>query len=338
MDGMIEAISVPVVDETQPAEARRAAGAMSKLLGFDETTAGRVAIVVTEAATNIVKHGGGGEILIRPLQDEDESGIEVVALDKGPGIANLAESRIDGVSRTGSAGGGLGAIGRLADLHDIYSLPGRGTAVLLRIWQSRRTMPPRSPLAVAGVGVAKPGESMCGDAWTAEPHASGAILLLADGLGHGPQAAEASREAIRIFQKRGTEAPVAILRFAHDALRSTRGAAVAIADIDCQRRVITFAGIGNIAGTVFLDAARRNMVSQNGTLGHTARTFSEFTYEWTPGAIVVLHSDGLTSHWSLDGYPGIGNRDPALIAAVLYRDFSRGRDDVTVVVARAVGT
>ena len=147
------------------------------------------------------------------------------------------------------------------------------------------------------------------------PDASGASLFLADGLGHGSGAAEASREATRIFHQHAAEEPVAILRFVHDALRSTRGAAAAIADIDCEGGTVTFAGVGNIAGTVLADGARRNMVSHNGTLGHAARTVSEFTYPWISTALVVLNSDGLLSHWSLDGYPGIGSRDASLIAA-----------------------
>jgi anti-sigma regulatory factor (Ser/Thr protein kinase) len=330
---MIEAVTVLVADDSQPGEARRVASGMARLLGFDETTAGRVALVVTEVATNIVKHGGGGEILIRPLQQDDGRGIELVGLDKGRGISNLTESRVDGVSSSGSAGTGLGAIARMADEHDIYSQAGRGTAVLARIWQSRPGSMERTRIGVAGVSVAKPGESTCGDGWAVTKRAAGAVILVADGLGHGPEAAEAASEAIRIFRKHTRYGPAAILKIAHDALRSTRGAAVAIADVDCDSGMVTFSGIGNIAAAV-LAADRRNMVSQNGTLGHTVRTISEFTYAWVPDALVILNSDGLQSQWSLNAYPGIAARDASLIAAVLYRDFNRGRDDATVVVAK----
>jgi anti-sigma regulatory factor (Ser/Thr protein kinase) len=330
---MIEAVAVAVAEETQPGEARRVASGMARLLGFDETSAGRVSLVVTEVATNIVKHGGGGEVLIRPLQEDDERGIELLGLDKGPGITNLAESRVDGVSRSGSAGTGLGAIARMADEHEIYSQPGRGTAVLARILQSRASASRRTRMEVAGVCVAKPGESTCGVGWAVTKRASGGVIVLADGLGHGPEAAEAARAAISIFHKHTKEAPAAILRVAHDALRSTRGAAVAIADVDCDSGIVTFSGIGNIAGAV-LAVDRRNMVSQNGTLGHTVRTISEFTYAWVPDALVILNSDGLQSQWSLNSYPGIAAKDASLIAAVLYRDFNRGRDDATVVVAK----
>ena len=72
--------------------------------------------------------------------------------------------------------------------------------------------------------------------------------------------------------------------------------------------MVTFSGVGNIAGAV-LAADRRNMVSQNGTLGHTVRTISEFTYAWVPDALVILNSDGLQSQWSLNAYPGIAPKD-----------------------------
>jgi hypothetical protein len=74
--------------------------------------------------------------------------------------------------------------------------------------------------------------------------------------------------------------------------------------------------------------------AHNGIAGHEARRIHEFSYPFPDDGLLVLHSDGLKSQWSLDGYPGLAERDPALIAGILFRDFNRGRDDVTVVVAR----
>ena len=331
---MFESVAVTVVENTQPGEARRVAITLARQLGFDETTAGRLAIVVTDSTTNIVTHGGGGEIVIRPLQEDGERGIELLALDTGPGIANLAGSRRDGVSRTGSAGTGLGAIGRLADMHDIYSQPDRGTAVLARIWQERQTAHPAPRVLVGAVSVAMPGETTCGDSWSVAFNAGGAVVLVADGLGHGLLAAEASREAVRVFRKRPMDGPVAVLQTVHAALRSTRGSAGAVAHIDCARRAVTYAGVGNIASVVLSASERWNMASYTGTLGHVVRTFMEFTYPWPAEAMMVLNSDGLVTRWTLDPYPGISAHDASLIAGVLYRDFKRGRDDATVVVIK----
>jgi anti-sigma regulatory factor (Ser/Thr protein kinase) len=330
---MTETIVMPIDDETRVAAARRAAQALAVRLGFDETAAGRVAIVVTEAATNVFKHGGGGEIILAALDDDGRRGVQLLALDRGRGMASVTESRRDGFSTAGTPGNGLGAIARLAHSHDIFSQPGRGTALLARLWFGPAARPPaRHPLTVGGVSVPKRGETECGDGWSLVGRAAGAVVMVVDGLGHGPGAAEAATQARQVFDQARGESPGAVLRAAHDALRATRGAAMAIADVDCERGIVTFAGIGNISAMVITGPGRRNMVSHNGTLGHQLRTVAEFTYPWSGEAVLVLHSDGLTTKCSLDSYPGLAVRDPSLIAGVLYRDFARGTDDATVVV------
>ena len=97
---------------------------------------------------------------------------------------------------------------------------------------------------------------------------------------------------------------------------------------------MTFAGVGNIGASIVNNGSVRHAVSHNGTLGHQARVFREYSYPWPEQSLLVIHSDGLVSHWSFDNYPGLRLRHPGVIAGVLYRDFNRGRDDVTVVVAR----
>ena len=97
---------------------------------------------------------------------------------------------------------------------------------------------------------------------------------------------------------------------------------------------MTFAGIGNIGGAVSLPGRQKNVVSLGGTMGHVVPKLREFAYEWPPEALLILHSDGLGTKWSIDDYRGLAGRDPTLVAGVLYRDHARGRDDVTVVVVR----
>jgi len=160
------------------------------------------------------------------------------------------------------------------------------------------------------------------------------LLLVADGLGHGPGAAEAAGTTVRTFRDHPGLAPQEGLQVIHDALRSTRGAAVAIAEIDSGRRLVRFCGVGNVAGAVLSEGGSRNMVSHHGTVGLGVRKVQEFTYPWPDRALLVMHSDGLGSRWSLDPYPGLRQKHPGLVAGVLYRDFGRGRDDATVVVVR----
>lgn len=327
--------AIAVRDETQVAEARRGAVALARGLGFGEEDAGRVAIVATELSTNLLKHGGGGELLVGTYDDRTGSGVECLALDKGPGMANVEASLRDGHSTSGSPGTGLGAIARGAHAMDIYSRPDGGTVILVRLRRGRPADAPLSPEPVIGaVNLPMPGEEACGDAWCAKAHARGFTLMVADGLGHGPMAADASHAAVRVFLADPTRAPAGLLERMHAELRSTRGAAVGIAEIDAAGGRVVFAGVGNIAAVLATGEGSRRMISHNGTVGHVAKRFQEFTYPFEGAPVVVLCSDGLGTSWSLDSYPGLSQRHPTLIAGVLYRDFSRGRDDVSVLVVK----
>jgi hypothetical protein len=125
-----------------------------------------------------------------------------------------------------------------------------------------------------------------------------------------------------------------MLDLLHRGLRGTRGAAAAIAEIDAGRRKVHYAGVGNIAGNIVTDQTIKTMVSHSGIVGHQVTRINQFDYDLPPDGVVVMHSDGLTNKWRVDRYPGLLRRDPALLAAVLYRDFTRGRDDASVIIFR----
>ena len=293
-----------------------------------------VALLATELATNLVKHTAGGELLMRRLAD-GRVGVELLSLDKGPGIANVSRALGDGYSTAGSAGTGLGAVRRMAGEFDVFTQPGKGTALVARVLApSERAAGP----AVGAVGVvhqAKRGESVCGDAWTVRWFADGWVCAVADGLGHGLVAAEAARPIIEAVETaRGKKTPIELLEAAHQAARPTRGAAFGVAVLDAEMQAVRFAGIGNIAAVVVTAAQRRHLVSHNGILGHAMRKAAEFAHRWSADAVFVLHSDGIATQWDLSQYPGLLARDASLIAGVLYRDFARGRDDATVVVVK----
>lgn len=331
--------ALPVRDASQVSEARRGAVTLAKGLGFGEEDAGRLAIVATELATNLRKHGGGGELLVGSYDDRTGSGVECLALDKGPGIPDLDLSLRDGHSTAGSAGTGLGAITRGSHVSDIYSRPGLGTAILVRIQQGRpgEAKPALEPV-LGAVNLPMPGEEACGDAWCVKAQPDGFKLFVADGLGHGPIAAQASHAAVNVFLKAHARPPGALLEEMHAALRSTRGAAVGVAAIDLAASEVVFAGVGNILGVLVMDSGARRMVSHNGTVGHVIKRVQEFSYPFEGVPLIVLCSDGLGTSWDLGAYPGLAQRHPTLIAGVLYRDFNRGRDDVTVLVVRGERT
>ena len=316
------------------AEARREVTGLARAIGFDASEIGRVALVVTEAATNLVKHTPQGQVLARAFDRDGVATIEVLALDQGPGITNVGESLRDGYSTAGSPGTGLGAIKRLSDEFDIYSIPGKGSALVAQL-RARRPASgnPQAPLEIGAVCLPQPGEVACGDAWAVEWRDGHCVILVADGLGHGADAAAAAMAAVNALRTHPQLAPAELIEFAHGALRSTRGAALAVADLDLAREV-RYAGVGNISSVALAPGGARHMVSHSGIVGHEARKIQEFVYPWSQDTVLVMHSDGLATHWNLDQYPGLVSRHPSLIAGVLYRDFTRGRDDVAVVVAK----
>lgn len=330
---MEPSLTFNVAEESQAGEVRRGAVGLARDAGFDETAQGRVAIVATELATNVIKHAGDGTLFVRFTRRRSTDVIEVLAIDRGPGMDPTRALR-DGYSTAGTAGTGLGAVARLSACFDMTSAPGAGTVVLATVAGSGRATPRPVTLDVGVVRVPKKGEDVCGDGWACMDVDGVTTLLVVDGLGHGEFALDAANAAVRAFDTARSFAPGHVIETVHAALRPTRGAAVAAASVDPRRRVVTFAGIGNIMGTVVGDGHDRQMVSHAGIAGHDARRIAEFTYPWPTEGVLVLASDGLITHWDLKRYPGLLARDPSVIAGVLYRDFNRGRDDVTVVVAR----
>ena len=327
---------VRVEEQSGVGEARRRSVALARDAGLGDQDQATLALVVTELATNLVKHTSvGGELLFRALGPA--GAIEVLAVDRGPGIEAVADALRDRYSTTGTAGTGLGAIGRMASQFEIHTTPRAGSVVLARVG---RVAAPSDGVASGGVCVPKRGETVSGDAWAETVTGAVRRVIVADGVGHGPEAARAAAEALRVFRSRPETPLPELVRHLHEALRPTRGAAVAVAELDAGARRLRFVGVGNIVAAITAPSAtgaatQRNLVSHPGTVGHEVRRIQEFVEDWPPGATLVLHSDGARARWSLASYPALPNRDPSVVAGVLYRDFNRGTDDVTVVALRA---
>ena len=333
-----------VDDSSQVGEARRLVAWFCRSLGFDETRGSQAALIVTELASNIVKHAaGGGDMVLRAIDINGATGVDILALDRGPGMVNVGASMRDGHSTAGSAGTGLGAVRRLSAAFDLSSAPGKGCAVFSRLWRDEPPGPAAAghvALNLGAVCLPVTGEQACGDAWAmrvGERAEEATRFMLADGLGHGPDAACAANLAVAIFEKNALRSPGEILRLIHEGLRGSRGAAVAVAEVSgaaLTPRVVRYAGVGNISGLILGAEASHNMASYNGTAGLEVHKIEEFVYPWPQNGMLVLHSDGVATHWALEDYPGLAQRHPALIAGVLYRDFERPRDDSTVLVAK----
>ncbi|MEF7613177.1 ATP-binding SpoIIE family protein phosphatase [Aquincola sp. MAHUQ-54] len=328
----------PMREPSQVGEARRAAVHLAEQAGFGETAAGRVALVATELGNNLVRHAAQGELLIACLADGDEHCIEILSVDAGPGMAAVDTCLQDGYSTAGTPGTGLGAVRRLADTFDVHSQVPGGTIVLARIGLHATAPPatPPAPFLHGAVAVAAPGETVSGDAWSVASAGPRLAVMVADGLGHGPDAARAGEAALSAFGAAPFDGPCRVLEQAHAAARGTRGAAAAMALLDAQARTVAFAGAGNVAGRLISGVESRTLMSQHGTVGLQVRRLQEAACAWPEHAVLILHSDGIASRWELNQVPGLLRRHPTVIAAWLLREHERGRDDATIVVIRHV--
>lgn len=319
-------------DPSRVGEARRHATPAARACGFGEVEAGRLAIVVTELATNLLRHATGGRLLLAAHPARRE--VEVIAVDHGPGIPDVARSLGDGYSTSGTPGTGLGAVRRLATDFDVHSSVPQGTIVLARIRADGAGVPVRQALQVGAVSIAKPGEQVCGDGWACVIDGPRAALLVVDGLGHGPDAAEAARLAEQAFLEAPATAPPQLLGRVHARLRGSRGAAVAMLQVDGDEDSVCLAGAGNVVGRIVSGVGDRTLLTQHGTAGIRIRTPEAARFGWPAHALIVVCTDGVETRWKPELLHPVLGHDPSLVAALLVRQHARGRDDATVAVLR----
>ncbi|MEU6406645.1 SpoIIE family protein phosphatase [Streptomyces sp. NPDC046985] len=341
---------VPVHDSTRVRDARVAAEAAAELVGLDEARTAAAALVATELATNLLKHAEGGQVLVDVVpasvlraDAREEALVQITALDHGPGMPDVAAALSDGYSTARSLGAGLGACRRLADDFALSSVPGRGTVALARIGAAAETdgtaavTRPEPAVRAGGVNVPFAGAEDSGDAWAWVRNGDLLTLMLADGLGHGGRAAEASSAAVAALRRFAHLRPAELLGRLDAALRDTRGAAVAVAQLDLGAGRLAFCGIGNIGARLREGDSWRPLLSRPGIVGaHRPATLPETEADWGRDRMLVLHSDGLPSRWAPPEQPAALTADPAVTAAVAVRDARSPaqpvRDDTAVAV------
>lgn len=312
---------------------RRLATTAAASQGFDQTHTKRVALVATGMATHLVRHGGTGRIHVQLVERGDLRGVELVGMDHA---ATDNADRPWAVANTPGAtpDEDLGAVDRASDLFDAWHVVGRGTVMMARLWGGRPTGTSESRFLVGSMADAIPGEYVSGDAWAVEQQGPRAVALVADGLGHGENAARASAAAVEAFRRHHQEPVEDIAGHIHRALLGTRGAAIAVAEVDLGLARIRFCGIGNIAARLTVAGGHTGLVSHFGIAGYQSPRIQAFEKPWEDGALLVMHSDGLSPKWDLDAYDDLHRHHPQLAAAAVMRDSPRLKDDALVLALR----
>lgn len=328
--------TIDVGDPSCVAEVRRAVALIGHSVGLTADFVAQVSLITTELCTNILKYAVRGVVTLTTHDtDGGVHGLDIVAIDKGPGIANVEAASRDGYSTGGSLGLGLGTIRRAAAVFDLHTVLGLGTAVFVRMADKKLPVAGESAFTFGARMVPMRGEHISGDAWAFVRHGRCLAVTVVDGLGHGPKAAQAARAALTCFYECiCSVGPAQALRLAHQALLSTRGAVMAAAIIDPDAGSLRYSGIGNIAASIFTAETVVRLASNDGTVGFGIRTPRESTYPWNRRSTLVMNSDGLSTKWNLAARPGLLSHHPVLIASVLHQDFSRTTDDATVLVVQ----
>ncbi|MET0263950.1 MAG: SpoIIE family protein phosphatase [Rariglobus sp.] len=329
-------IALPVTEKSQVGEARREVTRLATEIGFSADDCARVGLIITELGTNLAKHARNGELLARSIANEGGVGLAIYSIDRGPGMRNIEECQGDGFSTAGSSGIGLGMLKRQSTTFQIYSLEQVGTIIAVTVTPAKLQPVAPNGFEIGLITAPAPGETACGDAVVIVRHGAAITCMMADGLGHGPNAAEASDEAVRIARKNPSMNPGDLMTAINDALKKTRGAAVAITRIDTQSRQFSFCSVGNIATSLVRYGASKTLPSGNGIVGHIMPRIENVVMPWTGQDLLVMHSDGLHTHTKTYNQPGLLVRPAPIIAGMLYGQQKRGRDDASVLVVRAL--
>ena len=323
-------------DISQVGEARRFALVLCADLAFDDIRSGRVGIIVNELGNNLVRYAKKSQLIFRKFSTKTESGLEILSIDSGPGMDESVTLQ-DGYSTGNTPGTGLGAVKRQSDIFDIYSVLGSGTIIMARVNAKKNSSAVAEENAVdhfevGAINNPLRGEYVSGDGWCVHETDRGIAVTIVDGLGHGPLAKEAALKALLVFAE-NYQAPVSeVLEKIHTDLRPTRGAAVFL--LTSTENSFSYTGVGNIFAVLHTPLKKKVLSSQNGTAGLRIGAVKTQEEQWNVNDYFIFHSDGLTSRWNIENYPGITTKHSAILAALLFRDFDRGTDDTTVVVVR----
>jgi anti-sigma regulatory factor (Ser/Thr protein kinase) len=331
----LQPVGIRVATLSEIRRAGEPARSFAASIGFPAQDCDEIVLVVTELASNLVRHGGGGILTLTANVAPDQVGIQIESEDRGPGIANFDRAVTDGYSTAGSLGTGLGAVNRLMDELELRPMPAGGAHIVCRRWLRASTTPATRWLEFGVATRAYGFQRENGDAFIVRQWGGNALAGVIDGLGHGQFALRAA-QAARQYVERHFDRPLEdLFRGAGRACRGTRGVVMALARFDFANHTFAVANVGNVEVRIFGAAARANLVVRRGIVGLNAPQPVTTVCQWTRGTILVMHTDGVRSHWDWKDFSDLTQEPSGAAAQRLLAALGRAEDDATVLVVRS---
>jgi len=304
--------------------------------GFASEDAEEIAVVVTELATNLLRHAGNGSITLSSLQEGERTGILIESEDEGPGIPDVEQAMTDGFSTAGGLGIGLGTVNRLMDEVDIYSGSAGGLHLACRRWaRSRAAAIFRMPVAFGVATRSRRSFEKNGDSFIIKQWDGNALAGVIDGLGHGPLAHRASQAARQYIERHYDQPLLKLFQGVDRACRATRGVVMALVRFDFRAQQFTVASVGNIETRLVGSPGRFHPVVRRGIVGMNAPQPVCNEHPWDAANILVMHSDGLHTRWDWSEFNEVASSAPGVIAQKLLQVLGKADDDATVLVVRS---
>lgn len=300
--------------------------------GFSERRVGEIDIIVSEMVSNLVKHAGGGEVWAGIVHVNGADLLELISVDNGPGMADVSKMMVDGMSTKNTLGHGLGAMKRLSDVFQIYSVKEWGTVILARVRKESEQLYIKPPkIEIRSVVLPKPGETVSGDGFCQKQNSTHVKVFLGDGLGHGPEAAKAVENAKVAFIECPDNDPAEIIRYMNLAVKKTRGLVGTVAVFEIKEQRWRICGVGNILTRLIGNGSYKSYMPYNGIIGlNVPRSLNVQEIVHENGQILLMASDGLRSRLDTIKYTGIWRYDLSVLSACLIKDFARFTDDSSV--------
>lgn len=325
-----------VTDRSYFAIIKREVHMLTLNAGFSVQKAGEIDIIVAELVSNLVKHGGGGDVMVKVEEENGKTYLELIGIDSGRGMTDVNRMMVDGVSTHNTLGQGMGAMKRLSHLFQVYSVKDWGTVTLIRIWKEEPALfNPTALTQIRSVIVPKPGETFCGDGFYHKQANDCIFFFLGDGLGHGPEANKAVTQAGEAFMKCHEKDPTAIIRHINASVKKTRGLVGTVVSLDIKERKWRICGIGNVQARIAEGIDLKGYMAYNGIIGlNVPNTLKTHEMPYESGQQLLMCSDGIKTRWDIFRYNTIMRYDLSILCATLMKDYFRKTDDASVVACK----